>query len=326
MKIKSIMSIIFLFALISFTAPIFNAHAGTYSYYLGRFEDYSDGTYIRSTEAIAYPVFGYNASQGFLRQLNCNVTKVYYNRYNKDYYLNYDLPDDGSAWIIDGVVSFYQKYIFNGGPELGYSESSHQFSIKVSDSKTTSGTFTGYSPKTATDAANAAASNASTAAINATNAYNAANDAKNAANSANANAASAADRTWDTVTSKSAATLAREARDKAASADTKLDAIQTSITNIQNNLGADVTPPVVKIRTVSGALATSGGSISAVLDISDNAGSDFTYSLDGTSYTPVPADGKVFLPLGSPGPNVVTVWVKDGAGNAGRSSITIRRL
>ncbi|MCL6479959.1 MAG: hypothetical protein K6T65_16450 [Peptococcaceae bacterium] len=143
---------------------------------------------------------------------------------------------------------------------------------------------------------------------------------------ANTNAGNAAIRTWDTLTSKSAATLAREARDNAATANTKLDTIQTSITNIQNNLGADVTPPVVKIRTVSGALATSGSSIRAVLDISDNAGSDFTYSLDGTSYTPVPADGKVFLPLGSPGPNVVTVWVKDQAGNIGRSSITIRRL
>ncbi|KJS02163.1 MAG: hypothetical protein VR68_03895 [Peptococcaceae bacterium BRH_c4a] len=119
---------------------------------------------------------------------------------------------------------------------------------------------------------------------------------------------------------------ARQAKNEARTANTKLDTIQTTVTNIQNSIGADTTPPVVKIRTVSGAVATSGGSIQAVLDVSDNLSSTFTYSLDGSLYNPLPVNKVISLPVSSPGPNVISVWVKDQAGNVGTASISIRKL
>ncbi len=96
---------------------------------------------------------------------------------------------------------------------------------------------------------------------------------------------------------------------------------------VEKTILIDSEKPVIRsFKTLSGAVATSGGSIQAVLDVSDNISETFTYSLDGASYAPLPAGGVIALPVNSPGPNVITVRVKDQAGNIGRSSITIRRL
>ena len=106
----------------------------------------------------------------------------------------------------------------------------------------------------------------------------------------------------------------------------KMDSMVTDITNIQNNLGKDMMPPIVKIKTLSGALATSGNVISVVLEISDNQSSEFTYSIDGISYSPVPGNKVIPLTLNVSGPNIKQVWVKDEAGNIGNSTITIRKI
>lgn len=110
-------------------------------------------------------------------------------------------------------------------------------------------------------------------------------------------------------------------------ANTKLDTLQAAVTNIQNSMSAgDTTPPSVRIRTVSGAMATSGTFIQAVLDVSDNASTIFTYSLDGITYQAVPASKLITLSVSHSGPNVILVWVKDQAGNIGTTSITIRKF
>lgn len=152
-----------------------------------------------------------------------------------------------------------------------------------------------------------AKTSADTAATNASNAYN-------AVSNVNGNTVTAVRDADGTVLS-----VARQA-------NTKLDTMQTSITNMQNSIGADTTPPSVKLRTVSGAVATSGATIQTVLDISDNTNSSFTYSLDGAAYAAVPVNRIVFLPVNTPGPNIIPVWVKDQAGNVGMASITIRKL
>ncbi|MCL4440495.1 MAG: hypothetical protein M1609_07875 [Firmicutes bacterium] len=237
-------------------------------------------------------------------------------------YLNYTLPDDGSYWRVQGNVVIMSS---NGSsPEGGVSYS--YIISKIDTANSTPGSFSGYSPRTATVSAN-------TAAINASNAHNAANAAKSSADTAAINASnayqaasSASTYTWDTVTSKSAATLSREARDQAQTANNKLDLISASITNIEKNMGGDVTPPLVRVRTATGATATSGSSIQAVLDVSDNVSSSFTYSLDNVSYAPVPSSRVIFLPVAAPGPNIIQVSVKDEAGNMGAASITIRKL
>lgn len=106
--------------------------------------------------------------------------------------------------------------------------------------------------------------------------------------------------------------------------------LDTSLSNYQNTVAnyvySDTSPPVVKMRTASGAAATSGSTIRAVLDVSDNRSSTFTYSLDSINYQSLPADKIIALSVNSPGINVIPVWVKDEAGNLGSASITIRKI
>jgi hypothetical protein len=133
-------------------------------------------------------------------------------------------------------------------------------------------------------------------------------------------------RTWDTLTSKSAATLAREARDNAGAANIKLNTLETAIANINTGIATDVSTPTVKIKTLSGAAATSGSSIRAVVDVSDNQSKTFIYSLDNVTYIPLPGNGLINLPVINAGPNLIAMWVKDEGGNASKVSIVIRRL
>ena len=130
--------------------------------------------------------------------------------------------------------------------------------------------------------------------------------------------------TGDTITAvrDTTGTVLQEARQTR----TMLNSLQTTITNIQNNLGTDTTPPTIKLKTASGAMATSGGSIQAVLDISDNKSSVFTYSLDGVNYSSLPLNKVISLPVSSPGANMINVWVKDEARNVCSTSITIRKI
>lgn len=187
---------------------------------------------------------------------------------------------------------------------------------------------TTYSGYTAGYLAYYANSNASSANTNAANANTNASNAYNAVNNVNGNTVTAVRDGSGTALAEArlAKTNSLNAYNEAHTANTKLDSLQATVTNIQNNLGGDTSPPVPKVRTVSGAVATSGGSIQAVLEVSDNVSSTFTYSLDGTTYNPLPVNRLISLPVSSPGPNVISVWVKDQAGNVGNTSITIRKL
>lgn len=119
---------------------------------------------------------------------------------------------------------------------------------------------------------------------------------------------------------------ARQAKNQAVDANTKLDSLTTSINNMQNTIGSDTAAPVVTLKTVSGARATSGNSIKVGVNASDNGSATFTYSLDGVVYYPLPTDGVINVPVLATGENYITVWVKDKVGNTGRDSITIRKL
>ncbi|MCL6479960.1 MAG: hypothetical protein K6T65_16455 [Peptococcaceae bacterium] len=181
-------------------------------------------------------------------------------------------------------------------------------------------------------AANAAANTASTNAVNAYNAASAAStnalNAYNSVNNAYGNTITAVRDAGGTVLSEArqSKTNALNAYNEARTANTKLDAIQNSITNIQNNMGADVTPPVVFLGTLSGARATSGNSILTIVDVSDNQSNIFTYSLDGINFLPLPPDHVISVPVNNPGVNHIIVWVKDESGNISTKSITIRKL
>ena len=251
---------------------------------------WSGGSY--SVDAV---VFGYNQTHGIIKLLETTITTFDNRAYSR---INYTVPDDGSTWIVTGAIIAYE---WRTSVIDGDSEKMLNRVLKTSfqDTHTTGGSFTGASPKTATDAANSASV--------------AANQARTSANTA--------------------ATAAAEARDVANSINTKVDNVQSSIsnintavTNISNNLSGDVTPPTVKLRTVSGSNATSGNLIQAVMDVSDNISSVFTYSLDATVYQPIPENKIITLSVNQPGQNVISVWVKDEAGNVGTTSIIIRKI
>ena len=207
-------------------------------------------------------------------------------------------------------------------------------STNAASASTSAANAASYSNSANTNAANAAtfsssaATNAANAKLSADTANTSASNALNAVNNANGNTISAVRDAAGTVLdeSRQSKISATSAYNESHTANTKLDTLQTTVTNIQNSIGADTTPPVPRLRTVSGAAATSGGSIQAVLDISDNVSVTFTYSLDGVSYGPVPISKIINLSVVSPGSNVIPVWVKDLAGNVGTTSITIRKL
>ena len=86
-------------------------------------------------------------------------------------------------------------------------------------------------------------------------------------------------------------------------------------------------PPIVNLKTVSGARATSGGSIYAIVTVSDNSQGPFTYSINGgDTFSKLPDDGIIRLPVTNRGNNVITVRVKDATGNIGSDTIVIRKL
>ncbi|ABO49504.1 hypothetical protein Dred_0969 [Desulforamulus reducens MI-1] len=105
--------------------------------------------------------------------------------------------------------------------------------------------------------------------------------------------------------------------------ETKMNNLQVAVTNIQNS---DTIPPTFDVQTVSGARATSASSIQAIVTVTDNRPGPYTYSISGGSYSTLPSDGRISLPVSSSGNNSITVSVKDVAGNIGTKTIVIRKL
>lgn len=287
------------------------ARAASYSIYIG--EGYAGyGRYSYSTAAIN--VAGFNISQGFSQQIPAHVSSTYSSgnggRYR--FYLNYTLPDDGSTWKIAGGVSIAQvsSPIEPSDPTsiLGY------IFYKIDAANTTPGNYTGVSIGQAVSAANAAKSAADAAGLNSLNAYNSVKDA-------NGNTITAVRDAGGTVLQAS-----REANTKLDTLHSIINNMNTSLSSISYDVGADTTPPVVGIRTLSGAMATSGDYIRAILDISDNRDGSFAYSLDGSAYSAVPHDRIINIPVNNPGLNVINIRIKDEAGNVGGTAITIRKL
>ncbi|NTW05759.1 MAG: hypothetical protein HGA27_06545 [Peptococcaceae bacterium] len=116
------------------------------------------------------------------------------------------------------------------------------------------------------------------------------------------------------------------ALEEARYANNKLEDLQTAILDLHDRFLADRVPPTIKIKTVSGAVSTSGGSIRVVLDISDNRSNLFTYSIDGINYSMLPENNIINLFLDNNGVNVKQIWVKDEAGNWGTGIIVIRKI
>ncbi len=254
--------------------------------------------------------YGINQTHGYMEVLPYTLYQNAY-RYN----ISVFLPDDGCTWRIIGSVSIHYRNYNPGTGGYEYRESAKHFD----DTVTTSGTFTGYSPKTATDAANnaytaanSAKTSADTAATNATNAYNAANNAYTAANDARSY-------TWDSSESKSAATLAKEARDKANDALAAINNIQTSLSE---NFSAITS---LKLQGLNGATVTRNNSFSIIA--TSKQGVTYTAICNGPS-NPVISISDNIITLNNisvPGAYTVTVTAVSGSASL-QESITFFKI
>lgn len=317
---------ILIFSLLCFCALIMpkNVFAATYTYNSNlRAESYANNYY---GNAWGY-VIGHNTTQGITSNLSYELVKVGGGS-NAKWTMNYFVPDDGCTWKVDGRIYTTVWTTVSDGTDGTYIIPTGVGSDSFSNTHITTGSFTGTSPKTATDAANLAATNASNAATASNNAKSAADAAKISADTAASRAQTTINQTWYGGkyggTTESTADIAGYIRNtQLPSIDTKINNLQTSVTNIQNS---DTMPPVVDVQTVSGARATSGSSIQAVVTVTDNRPGPYTYSINGGSYNTLPSDGKVSLPITVPGNNVITVYGKDVAGNIGSKTIVIRKL
>lgn len=291
-------------------------------------------------------VFGYNSTHGVTRMLKSWITTT-----GPSYsyiIVNYEVPDDGSTWYVTGSIVSYitaTDYVANTDIRLWDDLGRDQFEAV----HTTGGSFSGPSSKTATDAASLASSSASVAASNAATAMNAANAASASAASAHAAVSNASGNTITAVRDAGGTVLseARQAKvnaqtasanaqnafneaaiinSRVAALQTTMNDINTTITNISNGVNADTTPPQINLSTVSGAMATSGDTIGVVVDVADNASSVFTYSTNGTTFYPLPADKKITCNVSVPGLNLLPVWVRDEAGNVASKYIRIRKI
>jgi hypothetical protein len=316
---------------------VFTPRADAYiaSFTVSTYTGYDGGVY----PGFAY---GYNITQGFGCALQ--ITEI------RDGRVYVYLPDDGSTWNVVGYINVVSDFSTLYASNFAGSQS-RQFAGTV----TTPGSFSGYSPKTATDAANTAkteAINAKNAAVDAKNAANTAStNATNAlyilngtsnggkslaatydkANSANSNASTAAARVWDASESKSAAQLAKEARDKANANYEELQNLKTSITNIENNLAAgDTMPPtILSIKGYNGATCTTGSTFSATVQAFDNSGVlEFRVKADtGTwsDWVPISSYNTAGGVTGT-GAHTLTVEVRDSTGNVSTGNMTFFKL
>ena len=231
-------------------------------------------------------ILGHNINQGV------TVNLPWY-RYDSSY-IGYIVPDDGCTWEIIG-----SELVETTG---GYNNV-QSFTATV----TTSGTFSGPSPGTATtaannayNAANTAASNAATAATNAQNAYNAANTAASNASSASsyasAAASSAASAANNTVyNSQSAAYWANTANTNASSAanNTTYSGNSAAYWAYQANQSAAsaVVPAISSVTGQNGATCTTGSTFTANVAVSPASNISYTvagvpgYAVSGNSIT-----------------------------------------
>lgn len=275
-----------------------DAFAADYSCYVGQFAtNYSRYRYYPS----AVNVIGYNETQGFTKSIPGTLSHITQSG-NYLYYFNYTLPDDGSLWRVQGSVSFFVGYTLGGEPTTY-----HMQHMPIDTAVTTPGTFSGVSVGQAVTAANSAKASADLASNNALNAYNSVNNANGSA---------------ITAVRDANGTVLQEVRN----ANTRLNSLESTVTNIQNNLGGDNTPPLLKIKTFSGALATSGNKIATYIMVTDTTPGPYYYRINGGSYDVLPVNGVVDLPVTKLGNNVIFVTVKDQAGNETTDAITIRGL
>lgn len=165
------------------------------------------------------------------------------------------------------------------------------------------------------DTAQAAYDAASAANTNAYNAYLAANAAKSSADTVAA-------RVWDSTEGKSAATLAKEARDKANQALTEISNVKSIVASIQSSVG----PQILKVRGLNGATATRTNTFTVTVEAAN--ATEFRARVDGGSWS-------AWTPVSTPialagfdayGAHTIYVEVRNASGATATGQMTAFRL
>lgn len=140
-------------------------------------------------------------------------------------------------------------------------------------------------------------------------------DAKNAANTA-------ASRVWDSTEGKSAATLAKEARDKANQAITEINNVKSVVNNIQASIG----PQILKISGLNGATCTRTTTFTVVVQAS--GATQYRVKLDSGSWgswtaigTPATISG-----ISTTGAHTVYVEVQNASGATASGQMTFFKI
>lgn len=165
----------------------------------------------------------------------------------------------------------------------------------------------------------------------------AATSAHTAASGAKSSADTAASRAWDVAEGKSAATLAKEARDKAQDVATKLNSIEVDlgdkINQIELTLGQlDEIPPNLELSWSNRKTATKSGSEVLFIKASDNRTPrdllKYEIKINETVIIneTVGVPDSISLPLGGNGIKVVNVRIIDENGNEVNKEIQIWKL
>lgn len=279
---------------------------------------------------------GYNVTQGYAQNL---LVSVGFSS------ASVTIPDDGCTWQVSGYISG-SRNTYDSEMNI---EVSKPVYVTFSQTITTSGTFTGYSPKTATNAANNAYNAANTAATNAQNAYNAANAAKSSADAAKSSADAAKTSANIAATNaqnaynaaNTAATNAQNAYNAANAAKASADQAAANTTYSGQSAaywayqaaqgGADTTPPTIqKIGGLNGATCTTSGTFYVVVQATDNRVGQLQAraQVDGGTWTGwynIPQSA-IPVTLSSAGAHTITVEVMDAAGNSSQATMTAFRV
>lgn len=294
-------------------------NAATYDVPIGDGSGYSGRSIVLS---------GYNKTQGFEQPIKAEFVGWGYGLT-----IRYYVPDDGSTWIISG------SYIIN----YSGTDASYPFYAEV----TTSGTFTGVSPGTATNAAKSAelAANAAKTAAESSNsiinnsltvaagviqdasgtvlsearlakakadlaATNAAN-AKTSADNAKTAADNAATKAGQAVTSIT--TAETNLTTKLNNVESKLNTVQTNLTNISTLL-----PPILSdVTGYNSATATTSTSFKVSLDYSN--ATEYRYKLDTgawsawTSLSTHDTNGYLTIPVSTNGAHTLSIEIQNSS-------------
>jgi hypothetical protein len=146
------------------------------------------------------------------------------------------------------------------------------------------------------------------------------NDTYTHASNANANATNAATRTWDPTEGKSAATLAKEARDKSNEALTEINTIKTTIDSIKSSIA----PVITKTIGLNGATCTKTSNF--IVTIQASGANEYRARLDSGSWTAWGTSKNITLGGLTNGAHTINVQARNSNRVVAESSMVVFKL